>query len=140
MSGEWKNLQCDVCLQRFDGFHQLNEDRDRCCPECFEAGLRLAPAERRSGHSKLVYDKEKRTIVTVSTKQPPPVRHSGECETDEYARTVCEGMYVKRTDELLGLVEALRAIRALAGGYGEQAKAITKLVDDAIKEHAAWTR
>lgn len=70
-----------------------------------------------------------------------PGTHDGEdCKNDSSAASVCEGMYAERTDEVLGLVEALQAIRTLAGGHGEQAKAITKIVDDAIEEHAAWTR
>lgn len=68
-------------------------------------------------------------------------KHDGEhCATDESAASVCDGMYGERTDEVLGLVEALDAIRALAGGHGEQAKAISKIIDDAIEEHAAWTQ
>ena len=46
--------------------------------------------------------------------------------------------YAERTDEVLGLVEALDAIRALCAGHDEQSKAITKIADDAIAEHAAW--
>jgi hypothetical protein len=67
-------------------------------------------------------------------------RHDNECADDPYARSVCEGMYAERTDELLGLVEALLAIRALVGGHNKQSRAVTKIVDDAIEEHAAWTR
>jgi hypothetical protein len=33
-SGGWLKLRCDVCGTTFDGFHVLNEDRDRCCPDC----------------------------------------------------------------------------------------------------------
>ena len=33
----WSNLTCDACGKRFAGFHKLNRNGDRCCPECAEA-------------------------------------------------------------------------------------------------------
>ena len=66
-------------------------------------------------------------------KCPPEV-------ADEHKRAVCEGMYIERTDELLGLVEALQAIIGLCGGHDEQSKAITKIAEDAIAEYAWWTQ
>lgn len=70
-----------------------------------------------------------------------PEKHDGEhCATDENAASVCEGMYGDRTNEVLGLVEALLAIRALHGGHTKQSRAVTEIIDAAIEEHAAWTR
>lgn len=66
--------------------------------------------------------------------------HDGEyCKDDEDGQSVCEGTYGQRTDEVLGLVEALQAISALCAGYDDQSQAITKIINDAISEHAAWT-
>lgn len=45
MSGEWKGLSCDVCGCVFDGFHQLNAERDRCCPACFESSQKVPVGE-----------------------------------------------------------------------------------------------
>lgn len=63
-----------------------------------------------------------------------------DCSDDAISQGVCEGLYQDRTDECLGLVEALQAVIGLCGGYDEQMKAITKICQDAITEHAAWTR
>ncbi len=68
-----------------------------------------------------------------------PPKHN--CEVgDELDRSVCEGIYTDRTDELLGLVEALRAIIGLCGGADEHSQQITKIAEDAIREHASWTK
>lgn len=44
-----------------------------------------------------------------------PREHDGECATDKYTRSVCEGMYSEKVGEKLELVEALRAVYAIAG-------------------------
>lgn len=59
------------------------------------------------------------------------MKHKGECATDSVSRDVCEGMYAERTNDVLALCEALRAVYALAG----QNKEIAKIVEDAIREH-----
>lgn len=99
-----------------------------------DAKLKLAESWNRRAHPS-AQDKADAGRQRVALKQ-----HGGECATDESARDVCEGMYGERTDEVLGLVEALLAIKTLCGGYAEQEKRITKIIDDAIEEHAAWTR
>jgi hypothetical protein len=74
-----------------------------------------------------------------TARAPAPVSHGKEC-ADEDARDVCEDVYADRTNEVLGLVEALHAIAGLCAGHSEQSKAITKIIEDSIEEHAAWTR
>lgn len=59
------------------------------------------------------------------------MRHVGDCATDEFARQVCEGMYVERVQDNLALCEALRAVYALVG----ENEAVAKTVHDAIREH-----
>jgi hypothetical protein len=76
----------------------------------------------------------------VEMDAPKIGQHKGECETDALSRDVCEGMYADRTDEVLGLVEALDAILALCAGHDEQSKAISKICNDAIMEYALWTQ
>jgi hypothetical protein len=98
--------------------------------EIYKAMLAAAPEQPPAAQDKADAARQRVAIT----------RHRGECETNESAREVCEGIYAQRTDEVLGLVEALGAIRTLFGGRSEQAKAVTKIIDDAIKEHAAWTR
>ena len=61
------------------------------------------------------------------------MQHSGECLTDQASRDVCDGMYVDKCDDVLGLCEALRAVLALAGEDPQ----VRKIVDDAIAEHGA---
>ena len=68
-------------------------------------------------------------INTVLLKQRK--RHSGECEHDRYSRTVCEGMYAEKCDDVIGLCEALRAVLALAG----ENKEVRGIVEKAIAEH-----
>lgn len=68
-------------------------------------------------------------IDTVLYKQRE--RHGPECEQDPYARAVCEGMYVDKCDDVIGLVEALRAVLALAG----EDAAIRNIIESAISEH-----
>lgn len=69
---------------------------------------------------------------------PAPCEHN--CSDDAISQSVCEGLYQDRTDECLGLVSALKAVIGLCGGHDEQAKAITKICEDAITEYASWTR
>lgn len=46
--------------------------------------------------------------------------HDGEmCKNDTYAQDVCTGTYQEKVDEVLGLLEALRAIYALTGENNE---------------------
>jgi hypothetical protein len=68
-------------------------------------------------------------ISTVRAAQRK--RHGGECLHDRSAQDVCEGMYVEKCDDVIGLCEALRAVLALAGESAE----IRKIVADAIAEH-----
>jgi hypothetical protein len=68
-------------------------------------------------------------INTVLLKQR--TQHSGECEHDEYARDVCEGMYAEKCDDVIGLCGALRAVLALAG----QNKEVRRVIEEAIAEH-----
>lgn len=60
-----------------------------------------------------------------------PMRHVGECATDELSRQVCEGMYQDRCDDNRALCEALRAVYSLCG----ENKEIAKIVHDAIRKH-----
>lgn len=64
-------------------------------------------------------------------KTIPPDAHDGECKTNPAARQVCDAMYAEKCDAVLGLVEALYAVKALAG----EDRQIAKIVDDAIAEH-----
>lgn len=59
------------------------------------------------------------------------VGHDDECATSESARTVCEGMYMERTGNIIQLCAALRAVYAIAGENPE----VRKIVEDAISEH-----
>lgn len=69
-------------------------------------------------------------INTVLLKQRK--RHiGGECEHDQYARQVCEGMYQEKCDDVIGLCEALRAVLALAG----ENKEVRRVIEAAITEH-----
>ena len=58
-------------------------------------------------------------------------KHDGECATEESARTVCEGMYMEKCNDVHELCAALRAVYALAGESAE----VRKIVEDAIREH-----
>lgn len=57
--------------------------------------------------------------------------HDGECKDDEHARTVCEGMFIQKCDDVNELVAALRAVYAIAGEDPQ----VRKIVEDAINEH-----
>lgn len=59
------------------------------------------------------------------------VGHDGECKHDESARTVCEGMYLDKCNDVSELCAALRAVYAIAGESPE----VAKIVHDAIREH-----
>lgn len=71
----------------------------------------------------------------------PRCQHGVKHRTDEpHDAEMCDDIYIERTDEVLGLVEALDAINTLCGGHDEQSRAVQKIVADAIKEHAKWTQ
>ena len=57
--------------------------------------------------------------------------HKGDCAKDEFAKDVCEGMYLEKCDDNHSLCEALRAVYALAGENSE----IERIVNDAIKQY-----
>lgn len=71
----------------------------------------------------------KEIINTVLLRQRKV--HGGECEHDSISRSVCEGIFAEKCDDVLGLCEALRAVLALAGESAE----IRSIVDKAISEH-----
>lgn len=58
-------------------------------------------------------------------------KHVGDCASDEASRMVCEGIYIDKVDDCLELVEALRAVRTMAGENPE----VVKIIDKAIEEH-----
>lgn len=58
-------------------------------------------------------------------------QHSGECETDEHSRAVCEALYAENCDDVIGLCEALRAVLSLAG----ESKEIRRVIEGAISEY-----
>lgn len=68
-------------------------------------------------------------ISTVLLQQRK--HHSGECESDSYARDVCEGMWQEKCDDVIGLCEALRAVLALAGENRE----VRAIVEKALADH-----
>lgn len=75
-----------------------------------------------------------RTIkVTARTPDESDINyvHKGECETNEHAKSVCEGMYLQRLEDNLELCAALRAVYAIAG---EDAQ-VRKIVEDALNKH-----
>lgn len=57
--------------------------------------------------------------------------HDRECTNDHYARSVCEGMWIDKCDDVNALVEALKAVYALAG----QNKEVARIVNDVIAKH-----
>lgn len=63
--------------------------------------------------------------------QAATLKHGGTCRRDPLASAVCEGMYVDRVDDILGLVEALRAVYGLAGENPE----VKRIVHEAIAQH-----
>lgn len=63
--------------------------------------------------------------------QAATLRHKGTCTRDDFARAVCEGMYVDRVADILGLAEALRAVYALAGESPE----VSRVVHEALRKH-----
>ena len=57
--------------------------------------------------------------------------HDDECQNDCYARSVCEGMWADKCDDVVALVEALRAVYSLAGENQE----VHRIVHEAIAKH-----
>jgi hypothetical protein len=57
--------------------------------------------------------------------------HDDECTNDQYARSVCEGMWADKCDDVIALVEALRAVYALAG----ESREVKRIVHEAITKH-----
>ena len=57
--------------------------------------------------------------------------HDAECQNDHYARSVCEGMWADKCDDVIALVEALRAVYSLAGEMPE----VCRIVHEAIAKH-----
>ena len=57
--------------------------------------------------------------------------HDRECLEDDSARSVCEGMYIDRVNDIIELCAALRAVYALAGESAQ----VRDIVEKAIKEH-----
>lgn len=71
----------------------------------------------------------------------PRCQHGIKHRADEpHDVEMCDDIYSERSGEVLGLVEALDAIKTLCGGHDEQSRAVQKIVDDAIQEHARWTQ
>lgn len=58
-------------------------------------------------------------------------KHGAECESDRYAKDVCEGTYIEKCDDVIGLCAALRAVLAIAG----EDKNVRAIVEQAISEH-----
>lgn len=58
-------------------------------------------------------------------------RHDKECKDNEFARSVCEGTYIEKCDDVNELCAALRAVYAIAGEDPQ----IRRIVEDAINEH-----
>ena len=57
--------------------------------------------------------------------------HEGECDEDETSRSVCEGLYADKCNDIIGLCAALRAVYAIAGEDPQ----VRKIVDKAIDEY-----
>ena len=57
--------------------------------------------------------------------------HDAECQNDHYARSVCEGMWADQCDDVIALVEALRAVYSLSGEMPE----VCRIVHEAIAKH-----
>lgn len=57
--------------------------------------------------------------------------HGEKCNSDVYAKDVCEGMYLEKCNDVNGLCEALRAVLALAG----ESEEIRRIIEQAIAEH-----
>jgi hypothetical protein len=57
--------------------------------------------------------------------------HDDECKNDLYARSVCEGMWADKCDDVMALVAALRAVYALCG----ESRDVERIVHEAIAEH-----
>lgn len=78
ISGEWKNLRCDVCGCTFDGFHQLSAHGDRCCPECApkipvgENAVANPASQEQSQHSAAAGGLEASGVTGGRDRQPLP--------------------------------------------------------------------
>jgi hypothetical protein len=57
--------------------------------------------------------------------------HGEKCNSDVYAKDVCEGMYTEKCNDVNGLCEALRAVLALAG----ESEEVRHIIEQAIAEH-----
>ena len=57
--------------------------------------------------------------------------HDRECTNDHYARSVCDGMWIDKCDDVNAMVEALQAVYALAG----QNKEVARIVNETIAKH-----
>ncbi len=57
--------------------------------------------------------------------------HDDECTNDLYARSVCEGMWADKCDDVIALVDALRAVYSLAG----ENRDVKRIVHEAIAKH-----
>lgn len=57
--------------------------------------------------------------------------HDGECTNDLYARSVCEGMWADKCDDVTALVDALRVVYSLAG----ENRDVKRIVHEAIAKH-----
>jgi hypothetical protein len=76
-------------------------------------------------------EQEARTIIgNVQTEQRK--HHSNqECLDDKFTADVCTGTYVEKVNDVLGLCEALRAVKTLVG----EDETVLKIIDDALEEH-----
>lgn len=57
--------------------------------------------------------------------------HDDECTNDLYARSVCEGMWADKCDDVTALVDALRVVYSLAG----ENRDVKRIVHEAIAKH-----
>ena len=82
-----------------------------------------------SGNTDANEQDAKAIVNTVLAKMPK--EHGGDCTVDIYALSVCEGMYSEKEGEKLELVEALRAVYALAG----EDEQVRKVIDTALADY-----
>jgi hypothetical protein len=111
----------------------LVEESVRCWRELAAAQAEIAALREDAAQPTASAERDRKLRSQIELHEN--VKHFCDCADDKIAQQVCDGMWADRADDVLGLVEALKAVRTLAG----ESEEVRKTIDDAIEEHAKWT-
>jgi hypothetical protein len=97
------------------------------CQSCFQ----LMPDDSLSRSPHVLSSEDVTEEIRQLKLSRAAIKHVGQCATDPIAEQVCNAIYQERTDDNLGLCEALRAIYALCG----EDEQIVKIINDALQDY-----